>query len=364
MAAVATTTRRPGGLSARLPDVVLDMSGLRVALVAAQLAMILQTWRLWDARALPPNLPVWSWLPQFDTRPVLLASLVLVLVQPHVGVLVHAGVVVVALALDQMRLQPEFVSVAILLVATGPWRLAPTLGRAHLASLWLWAGFAKATSLGFSSTIAPFVARQLGVPGLRSVVAWAVPATEVGLGIGAIMPATRRWVGLAAFAFHVAAVFVLRMQLSWAIMPWNLALAWASLHLFFFAPRSARAAGAAREPLFDGDRRRTALLLAVFAYPALVYVGMLDLYLGHHVYSDDGSGAVVCEADGHCSTYSLDISAAAVGAIIPGERRVLEQWFELECKRGQTLRITGRTFRPPLDHAYGTSPTTVACRTA
>ena len=132
------------------------------------------------------------------------------------------------------------------------------------------------------------------------------------------MPITRRSAGLAAFAFHTATVVVLHMHLSWAIMPWNLALAWAALHLLFLSPAPERPSGGWRtwRP-FDRDRLRTALLVVVFAYPLLVYVGLLDLYLGHHVYSSDGGSAQVCEADGRCSTFSIDVSGAAVGAALP-----------------------------------------------
>lgn len=62
--------------------------------------MVVQTWQLWEIRAHPPNLPIWSWLPQLDLGPLLLATLVLVLVRPRVGILVHAAVLVAALATD------------------------------------------------------------------------------------------------------------------------------------------------------------------------------------------------------------------------------------------------------------------------
>lgn len=248
---------------------------------------------------------------------------------------------------------------AILLAATGPWRLAPTLGRAHLASLWLWAGFAKATSSQFGSGVPDTVARNLGLPGAHRALAWAIPVFEIGLGLAAVVPTTRRWAGLAGFGFHLATPVIMHMHLSWAILPWNLALAWASLHLLYLADRPATSRR--RWRLLDGDRRRAALLVGLFAYPALVYVGLLDLYLGHHVYSSDQSSAVVCEADGHCGTYGIDISGAAVGAAIPHERRILEQWFRAECRPGESLHVGGRPFRPPLDHAAGTGASVLVC---
>ncbi len=334
-------------------------TALRVGLVLAQGAMVVQTWQLWEVRTVPPDLPLWGWLPQIDFGPLLLATLVLVLVRPRVGLPVHVAVLAAALATDQLRLQPEFVSLAILLVATGPWRLAPTLGRAHLASLWLWAGFAKATSTGFARGVPDTVAENLGLPWSHGLLVWGIPLFEMSLGVAAILPVTRRWAGAVGFGFHLAIPLVLEMGLDWAIMPWNLALAWASLHLLFLPDRPPP--GRPWWPQFSVDRARAALLVGLFAYPALVYVGALDLYLGHHVYSSDQQAAVVCEADGRCSTFGIDVNGAAVGAAIPHERRILELWFRDQCHPGQVLKVAGRPFRPPLDHAAGTSATTLRC---
>lgn len=337
-----------------------SLEGLRVVLVLCQAAMIAQTWRLFSVRTLPPNLPLWSWLPQLDMGPVLLASLVLVLVRPRVGVVVHAALLAAALGLDQMRLQPEWVSIAILLVATTSFRQARTLGWGHLASLWLWAGCNKAMSAGFVPGVAPSVAHDLGIASHPEVVAWGMPALEITLGLLAAVPRTRRWAGLIGFVMHTGAIVGLHMRWDWAILPWNVGLAWASLVLLFVDP--ARRAAYSGTPADARQLRQRRLLLAVlFGYPALAWFGALDLYLAHHVFTGDAATASVCDRRGRCSTFGPLVSGAAVKAPIPPDRRLFELWFRRDCRPGETLHVTARQFRWPLDHTADTSPSQATC---
>lgn len=339
---------------------LVTLDGLRVVLVLCQAAMVVQTWRLFSVRSLPPNLPLWSWLPQLDMGPVLLASLVLVLVKPRVGVVVHAVLLLAALGLDQMRLQPEWVSIAILLVATTSLRHARTLGWGHLASLWLWAGANKAMSAGFVHGVVPSVAHDLGLGSHPEVVAWGLPLFEITLGLAAIVPRTRRWAGLVGFVMHMGAIVVLHMKWDWAILPWNVGLAWASLVLLFVDP--GRHAHHTTAPTVAGDQRQRRLLLTVlFGYPALAWFGALDLYLAHHVFTGDAAAASVCDRRGRCSTFGPMVSGAAVKAPIPPDRRLFELWFRLDCRPGETLHVSARQFRWPLDHTADTSPSQVTC---
>ena len=125
-------------------------AALRPAFVALQAGSILVTWQLWQARAAPPLLPVLDRLPQVDLGLVLLATLVLVLFRPFAGALSHLVVLAVACVLDQTRMQPEFISLALILLGTAPVGYARVIAKAHLVTLWLWAGLNKALSLGFS----------------------------------------------------------------------------------------------------------------------------------------------------------------------------------------------------------------------
>ena len=112
---------------------------LRYAAVAAQAVTICITWPLWQVRVfqplaeapLPPLLPLLP-LPQIEMGPWLLASLVVVLILPRWGVLLHAGLLALAVAMDQMRLQPEFISLVLLMVGSLDMPGAKLLARSHL----------------------------------------------------------------------------------------------------------------------------------------------------------------------------------------------------------------------------------------
>ena len=67
--------------------------------------MVCTTWRLWQARDLPANLPVLDVLPSVSVGWLVLACSVLVVVRPREGIVVNAVVLVLAVALDQLRLQ-------------------------------------------------------------------------------------------------------------------------------------------------------------------------------------------------------------------------------------------------------------------
>src|SRR6267154_4001668 len=80
---------------------------LRGSAVAAQALTIVITWPLWLARTYDPALAAQPQpmlpalpLPQFDVGPWLLASLVVVLLAPRWGVLLHGLLLVWAILLD------------------------------------------------------------------------------------------------------------------------------------------------------------------------------------------------------------------------------------------------------------------------
>ena len=89
---------------------------LRPLFVLMQGATVLITWPLWQTRSDPPLLPMFEWTPQFDTGLLVLGTLVLTLVRPNIGVLAHIAVLSIAFIQDQTRLQPEFVSLALILL--------------------------------------------------------------------------------------------------------------------------------------------------------------------------------------------------------------------------------------------------------
>ena len=81
----------------------------RWLVVGAQAVTLGLTWPLWQHRTMPPMLPAVD-IPSPDMGWPLLGSLVLVLAAPRWGVALHGILLLAAILMDQMRLQPEFIS--------------------------------------------------------------------------------------------------------------------------------------------------------------------------------------------------------------------------------------------------------------
>lgn len=327
-----------------------------------QAAMVCTTWSLWSARDVPANLPIAGALPSISVGWLVLACCVLVVARPREGIVVNAVVLALAMALDQLRLQPEFVSVAVLLVATGPWRLSRVLGWGALSSLWLWAGIGKLLSADFEP-IAELATSRLGVGGLAGLAVWAIPFGEIALGLGALVARTRRWAGWAGAALHLVAPFALDLTSRSPIFWWNLGLAAAAVVLL-----ALEAPAPDPRPLPSPALAR-GLLVVLFTYPALAYIGTIDPYLGHHLYSGDVPTAVVCRTDGTddtasavaCSDFGILATRGALGVPIPPTARMFERWFVAGCTPGEQLQVTGMRLRAPLDDLPVTRTTTVTC---
>ncbi|MEO1996110.1 MAG: hypothetical protein ABGZ17_12630, partial [Planctomycetaceae bacterium] len=132
----------------RLRDPVAGYPVFRSVLILTQATTILTTWRLWQMRDAPPMLPALP-LPQLDMGPLLLASLAVLCIAPRTGLVAHTVLIVWAMSLDQMRMQPPIISHVFLLWSTLPGRSAATIGRAHLLALWFYAGAYKLLSLDY-----------------------------------------------------------------------------------------------------------------------------------------------------------------------------------------------------------------------
>jgi hypothetical protein len=322
---------------ARLGD--LDLPALaRPVFVVAQSASIVVTWGLWQARSSPPPLPAFDALPQIDMGVILLGTLVLVALKPGPGVVAHCTALVLAFAMDQTRLQPEFVSLAFLLVGTTrvPW--ARTVAAAHLVALWFWAGLNKALSLDFMDQAAVFLFDSFPLlPGaLRPYFGWVIIATEISIGVLLLVPRARRAGVLLAVGLHVLGLLAL-VNARWnvAVWPWNAALAVAAV-AFFWAPP---------------ERTRTRASVPVFALfgllPIAFYAGYLDAYLGHNLYTSNTASALACEGlpPSPCLPGPWRATWSAFRVPLPPEPRLYRAYFDEVCAPGSILRVYPRRTR-------------------
>lgn len=335
-------------MGARLGTVRKSIDGvtlLRWVLVGGQAATIAISWPVWGSGFRPPLLPALP-IPAFDVGWPLLASLLLVLVSPFVGATAHAVVLGLAIAMDQTRLQPEVVSIAILLFAVSGPRPLLGVGRAHLVTLWLWAGLAKLVSPAFYSVGGPWMFRGLPLPAsldsLGDYFGPVVIALELGAGIASIPVRTRRLGAGLGVAVHLGALVSLGpLGHSWnaAIWPWNVALAVAALTLI--APWSE----SLRSEFAHSGRLSRAVIAFLAVFPAAFYVGGADAYLSHHLYSWDTPGAVICDRKNRCSRDLSLLVLDAVRVPLPPEHRLYRGLFDRICEPGQTLRISETRWR-------------------
>lgn len=336
---------------------VLAQSNIRIMafrwlVVICQGATLLITWPLWQTHTRPPMLPALP-LPSFDMGVILLLSLALVLIKPLHGMIAHTALLIYAMLLDQTRMQPEIISLTLLMWGTLPYANAQAVARAHLIALWFWAGTNKLLSPAFLTGTGPGLFVEL-LPStllwLRPVGGYIIAATELLAGVLAVFPRTRKLSGTLAFGLH-AGIFLSLSPIGrdWneSVWPWNIALALAGLALI--VPW--------REPLLKtmvlSHRLVTALILLILISPAGWFVGITDAYLAHHLYSSDVPRAT-------STALETSITWNVFQVPLPPEHRLFEQYFRLTCQPGDkmTIRDTRWWFRQQgLDQQELTCPT-------
>ncbi|MCA1607240.1 MAG: hypothetical protein LC775_17645, partial [Acidobacteria bacterium] len=210
-----------------------DQPAFLCLVVICQAITVLVTWRLWQIHRTPPMLPVLP-LPELNLGVIILVSLAAVFVRPLAGLILHTIVILYSILIDQTRLQPEIVSMVILMWGSLCWESLKLIARSHLISLWFFAGVNKMLSAGYLNSI------SLAHPRSSSRVVL-LPLIELSLGILALVPRSRKFAAALAFALHIAifvAVSPIRSRWGVPILFWNLALAAAGFALIWSWPTS------------------------------------------------------------------------------------------------------------------------------
>lgn len=328
---------------------------LRWLLVVCQAATVLSTWPLWQVRETPPLLPAVE-LPQLPFGIALLATLALVLRAPRAGVAAHVAVLLYAFAADQTRLQPQIVSLGLLLLGTCAFPAAGTIARAHLVSLWIWSGLNKALSLDFMERTAAllFDALPFGPSWLRGWFGWVVVVSESAIGVCLLVAPLRRAGVVLAFLAH-AMILLMLVPGRWSVSvwPWNVALPVAAAVLFW-------ADAAARLEAGWSPRRARLVLAGFLILPVGFYGGWVDAYLAHHVYSDTSATAVVCRDGVRCSPAPFVEPYVPMRTRLPPEPRLFVAHFEAICRPGDRLAVYPRRVR--LRFGRHTEPLRRRCR--
>ncbi len=304
----------------------------RYLVIACQAATIVVTFPLWQVRESPPLLPLIP-LPTFDMGVILLVSLALILIRPREGLIAHTVLLVYSMLVDQTRIQPECVSLLFLMWGTYPDPNAQALGRAHVITLWLWAGINKLLSPAFIVGTGPMLMRPLFSdilpPEIIDMGGYLIGFSELLVGVLAIFPRTRRIAALAAFVLHTGIVLTLSpVGMNWneSVWAWNVALAFAGFALLWkWQENPIKSARAVR--LIT----RAAVVLLLIS-PAGFYIGVVDAYLAHNLYSSN-------TADANSTALSPGITWSVFNVPLPPEHRIYEQFFKLTCEPGDRMTI-------------------------
>jgi hypothetical protein len=347
-----------------------------VAVCAVALAVTYRwTWHLWQVRPDGvPNLAGLGLLRHLTVWPALLISCALMIVAPRIGTTLNVAVLATALAADQIRIQPEVVSLALLaLAAAWSWR---RIACAHFASMWFWAGLNKVLSHGWPTGGAPFIADSVHLGSHAGLIVWGVPAAELAIGLAAL-PALRRRLpgtgtlegrllmvaGLGGAALHLGILVTLSPWLAShnsAVWPWNAALAICA-PLLLVAVRRAPATEPSPDqipapapdtgldppvtPPVTRAANRTgaaghlvsALIIVLWVAPAGFYVGLGDAYLSHNLYTLNTEQAQRCRSNS-CRPFGTS-AYPSLNVPVPPETRIYDAWFQKVCLPGETLRI-------------------------
>jgi len=309
----------------------------RGVLAASQIATVLLTWKLWEAREFPPVVPLLN-VPQFDLAGVMLVAICISLFFPRYGLPIQAVTLLWAIISDQCRIQPHMISMFYLSCGTIPRCWGGVLvARASLIALWFFAGIHKLTSPAFFMQGVPWLLGSLGLPQdgvLPILCGLAVGATEVFLGIGCLIPSLRITVAISAFLFHTVTFVALSpLGINWnpEILPWNLALACSGLALI--APWKDLPMGIAWK---SSSRIARIAAVTLLVSPAGYWLGVVDAYLAHCLYSDNTPRAFICTL---FNRRNIQFVCHDAGVQVPPAHRLFQPLFLSVGRSGEWLEI-------------------------
>jgi hypothetical protein len=313
----------------------------RGLIAAAQIATVILTWKLWSVREYPPLLPLLP-VPQIDMGGPMIAALAVSFFYPRIGLPLQAAFLLWGIASDQSRIQPQMLSMLYMSCGTLPGaRGGLIVARASLISLWFFSGFHKLTSPDFFAHGMPWLLSSLGLPadGIPPLLfGLGIGGAELALGVSSLIAPLRKAVALAAFLIHATIFAVLSpLGINWnpEVLPWNVVLAFAGLALIW--PWRDRAPGVTWRNSTLAAKTAGILLLAS---PAGYWLGLVDAYLAHCLYSENTPRAFVCDGLNRCSIHLICNDA---GVQVPPAHRLFGplflgighagQWLEIEDPR-------------------------------
>lgn len=292
--------------------------------IGCQLATVAMTWQVWQVRHDPVNVPLFP-LPPVSFGWAVVLTLVAAFVWPKQGVAAHAVVVGLACIWDQYRLQPQFLSLIVLMFACvsddGMWA-----GRWYLSAMWLWAGLHKFLSPEWFGSSSWSCLEQSGVDAETWHLPFAVlvPAAETALGLAAI--SRPRLAAVGCLVLHLAILISLSplvRDFNPSVWPWNLATAIVGFWLLRQTPPPIR------------SKWWWAVPAVLFFAPATFYIGLLNPHLAFVLYSGNMPRAYHTTSDSVRPLHGW----GRLEVPFPDSAHLLARSFELTAEPGDKLYV-------------------------
>lgn len=231
-----------------------------------------------------------------------------------------------ACVFDEMRTQPQFFAIWVLMLASAKSELEP-VARWFLISMWIWAGAHKTFSPDWftHSTSDLLVRISLDPDAWHWPFAIGIAAVEILIGIAAIF-APRQSAYLCLLMHFGIILFVSPLVLDWnySVIPWNLASALVGFHILRLTPSAL--------PKKSWEYVVAGLLLL---YPSGFYIGWVDHGISFVFYSEHTPHGLVSTIN----DTKLIRGWTNVNVPFPNERRLLRRHFETSAKPGDKLHI-------------------------
>ena len=301
--------------------------------VCCQAATILISWPAWNLRTAPPNLPLLP-VPEVSFGIPLLISLAATLVWPVRGAIAHAVLLTLAIAADQYRLQPQVLSLAVLMFActcdVGTW-----LGRWYLAAMWLWAGLHKFLSPEWYGWQAWTFLSECGLPADDWHLPFAIAVATVETALGVIAMISPRRAAIPCLVLHLgllAMLSPLMRDFNASVWPWNLATALVGAWIL-------RRDMAAPSGWLPG-----LAIAALLILPAGYFANLVNPHLAFVLYSGNMPHAYHTSQAG---VRQLDGWATGLTVPFPDSPRLLVQLFRQTAAAGDKLHVLDPRWRLP-----------------
>lgn len=295
--------------------------------VVCQALTVWITLPLWGDRVSPPNLPTFP-LPTFDYAAPLFVSLILILLLPRPGMILHWGLLVSAGVMDQYRLQPQFYAIAILMSAC-VWPAWHNMARWFLVSTWLWAGLHKFVSADWYGHASYWLLNRAGVDNATDYhVAFAVIVAVSEFAVGVLACFKPRWAAIGCVPMHLGIMLMLSpIALDWnaSVLPWNATMALIGGWVMWTTAEAWPKVGIQR-----------VIGVAWLVFPAGFFVGWVDHGFCGVLYSDSLPRGQITTVDGSQRIRGW----GDLHVPFPNERRTLRIYFEQVAEPGDFLHIS------------------------